>query len=250
MRIFVVDGNWYLWRAAHVYKSILPMAEGLPYDVLAMVMKDALQLKAHATLVAFDGARLFRNKLYPEYKANRREGRLNDGQHDAENGPVRGDLRDQVYGALPGIYQLFDEVGLAYYQPPKYEADDVLCSVAHAFGNEHTVICGTKDKDAYQYLRPSVRLYDSSAKGKDGKSKPRFITEEDCVKKFGVLPRQMIAYQTLLGDPGDNIMPLPNMKPARVKKLLNEYGSVTKWMAKRQRGEDIPDSASGTSPPQ
>jgi len=193
-----------------------------------MICNDALAVKADYVLAAFDGPQVFRHKLYPQYKANR-TGRENDGRTDAENAEPGETLKDQVYACLPAIYSLFDKVGLVYYTPKKYEADDVLCSVARAYGKEYKVICGTQDKDAYQYLSETVWLYDSASKGKDGKRKPRYVRPKDAERIKGVKIKQMVAYQTMIGDAGDNIKPVKGMTPGRVKKILNEHGSITQW---------------------
>lgn len=229
-KIFVPDGNWYLWRAFHTNRSIQSLDEVIPYQLLNMICKDALAVQADYVIVAFDGPRVFRHKIYPQYKANR-TGRENDGLTDAENADPGESIRDKVYGCLPAIFSLFDKIGLTYYMPKIYEADDVLCSIAKAYGEQYKVICGTQDKDAYQYLSDVVWLYDASAKGKDGKRKPKYIRPKDAERIKGVKIKQMVAYQTLIGDKLDNIMPIKGMTPSKVKKILNEHGSINRWAA-------------------
>lgn len=112
-----------------------------------------------------------------------------------------------------------------------------MASIAHAcLENEgyagYDLVCGTQDKDGYQYLRDGVRLADPSAKGKDGKPKLKYITAEVAEKKKGVKIAQMVDLQTLIGDKGDNIMPLPDMDLRRAKKVLAEFGSIRNWYKK------------------
>jgi len=228
-RIFVSDTNWYLYRAMLVAgKSSRPIEQSLPYALLSMICGDALAVGANYVLAAFDGPKVFRHKIYPAYKANR-EGRNNDGRTDAENAEQGESDKDRMYACLPYVFELFDKIGLAYYVPKIYEADDVLCSIARKYGSTYKIACGTQDKDAYQYLSDTVWLYDSSAKGKDGKKKPKWIRPADAEKIKGVKISQMIAYQTLLGDMGDNVQPIKGMDKRVVKKILTEYGSITRW---------------------
>jgi DNA polymerase-1 len=222
-RIYVADGNWLLHRVAFTLRTSRPIGEVLPYKFLALVMKDALAVKADYTLVAFDGPDVFRYKVYPQYKSARRESK--GAPVDAENAEPVNDL----YQYLPDVYALLHKLGIIFFQPKTHEADDVLCSVAKAYGNDYKVICGTVDKDAYQYLTPKVRLYDSSAKGKDGKSKPRYIDVAYAEKKKGVKVSQMVDYQTLIGDSGDSVPPIKGIGPAKAKKILETYGSIKNW---------------------
>lgn len=213
-----------------------PWKDVLPYKLLSLIMKDAIAVKADYVIVAFDGPRVFRNTIYPEYKMNR-SGKKKPTKDDVDSDREGESLRDQVYGCLPYIFELFDKIGLAYYTPKKYEADDVLCSVAKMYVGEYRIICGTQDKDAYQYLDGAclIRLYDSSAKGKDGKRKPRYITSVEAEAKKGVTVEQMVDFQTLIGDELDNIMPIKGMTPSKAKKILAEYGSIRNWYKKAKK---------------
>jgi len=226
-RILAVDGNWVLHRAAFTLKTSRPIGEALAYKFVGMICKDALSVKANYLLVAFDGPDVFRYKVYPQYKESRREGR--GAPVDAENAEPALD----VYQYLPDVYALLHKLGIIFFQPKTYEADDVLCSVAKFYGKDYKVVCDTVDKDAYQYLESrNVCLYDPSAKGKDGKSKPRYIYCEDAEKKKGVSVSQMVDYQTLIGDSGDSIPPIKGIGPARAKAILTKYGSIKNWHKK------------------
>ena len=222
-RLMVYDGNWYLHRAFHTLRTSRPIEQVLPYHFLSMICRDALAVKATHILIAFDGPDVFRYKVYPDYKSGRREKR--GAPVDAENAEPKADL----YQYLPHVYALLHKLGIVFYQPKNHEADDVLCSVAKTYGDRYKVICATADKDAYQYLTPNVRLYDSSAKGKDGKSKPRYIDVAYAERKKGVRVYQMVDYQTLIGDPGDSVPPIKGIGPAKAKKILEQYGSIKNW---------------------
>lgn len=230
-RIFAIDGNWYLWRSFHTTKTSRALNEVLPYNLLSLICKDAVAVRADYVMVGFDGNKVFRHTIYPEYKANRSGKAASPSDDDTDHDGTT--IKDMVYGCLPDIYNLFNSVGLVYYTPRKREADDVLCSVARHYGPIYKVICGAQDKDAYQYLEnPNVILYDSSAKSKDGKRKPKYIGRAEAEKKKGVKVEQMVDFQTLIGDELDNVMPIKGMTPGRAKKILAEYGSIRNWYKK------------------
>lgn len=214
--LFVADGNWYLHRA---YYTINPkhreVKDALVYSFLSMICKDACKTGCNHLLVAFDGPEVFRYKLYPEYKANRSEAK--------EGTAIREGFKD-VYEYLPFVLQTLSELDFTWVQPRKFEADDVLCSCASVYCEEFDhIFCGTKDKDAYQYLNEKVSLYDSSFKV-NGEPKPREITFNDVPKLKGVPASKMAAYQCLIGDSIDNIPQV--LHPAKAKKLLKTYPTI------------------------
>jgi DNA polymerase-1 len=222
-RIFAIDGNFYLWRTASTYRSRQPIEQILPYNFLSLVTKDALAVQANYLLIAFDGTNIFRYKIDPGYKANRRETSVKVGEAEI--------TKDTVYSCLPNIFNLLNSVGIPFYQAKKYEADDILASIAYKYHNpdKYLVILGTKDKDAYQYLKPGIRLYDSCLKDKTGKPKPRFITYSDVESMKGLLCEQMIDYQILIGDTIDNIPNIKGITPSKAKQILKQYKTIHNW---------------------
>lgn len=221
-RIFVVDGNWFLHRAFSTLKTNRKIEEALPYHFLSMIVKEALIVRASYLLVAFDGASVFRYSIYPEYKSNRSEkAKSKDGEYeDAAS----------IYSYLPQVFSLLEDVGIAFFQPRKFEADDVLCSVATAYSKTYEVICGTQDKDAYQYLlTKNVKLF--YMKKSKPATTPYYVDRIKIEKLKGIKCKQMIDYQTLLGDSGDGVPNLPGMGPAKARSILKKYGSIREWYA-------------------
>lgn len=226
-RIFVPDGNWYIHRAYNTVETSRPLEDVLPGRVLSMICKDALAVRATHLLFAVDGPEVFRYDLYPDYKANRDGKKEKKGKGKGADSAEAED--DPVYKCLPNMFDLLDHCGISFYQPRKYEADDVLCSIAHRYGGQCIVIGGTQDKDSYQWFTEHTWAYNSAAKGKDGKSKPKHMKVEDAEKKFGVKISQMVDYQCIIGDKIDNVIGLPGYGPAKAASKLKEYGSIRRW---------------------
>lgn len=226
-RIFAVDGNWYLYRAFTTLRTNRPVEEALPYHLLSMISRDALAVRAQYLCVAFDGPKVFRYQIYPLYKSER-NGKKGTGV--GSDGPT--DAKGDMYQYLPNVYEFFAQLGICFYQPTEYEADDVLCSIAHRYVSDFDIVCGAIDKDAYQYLCPGVRLYNSMHKGLDGKSAPVYITHEACYK--GIACARMLDYQTLVGDRGDSIPTI--LTPKKAKAVIDEYDSLNLWF-RESRGD-------------
>lgn len=205
-KIIGVDGNWVLHRAFNTTPSdIRDPGAAICSKFVSMISKDALAVKATKMLVAFDGARIFRYKIYPDYKGNRVK---SDGI-----GP---------YDYLERLTAFLGECGISYLQDHRYEADDVLCSLA-ANSPDDLLFVSTRDKDAYQYVTQNVVLYDSSA------PVPMRTSVGEIKNKMGIPPSLCLDYQTLLGDKIDNIPQLHT--PVATKEGLMAYGSLKNWLA-------------------
>lgn len=209
--LFAYDGNWLLHRVYHTTwgdKKAKDFGFRLANAMLGKFCKDALAVKAtHAALV-FDGSSVFRYDIYENYKS----GRL---------GPT-----NPVYDNLNEVIRRCRDNGLQVIQFKKFEADDVLCALAHTYSPTHEVVIGTVDKDSFQYLKPGVRLYDSSYKV-DGSYRPRYITHKDVPLKIKVTAEQSLDYQTLIGDGTDGFK--GPFTPAYSYKGLIKYGSIQEW---------------------
>ena len=176
---------------------------------LSRICTDAVQVKASTILVAFDGDEVFRYDLFPDYKAAREAKKCGASPYDY----------------LHDLQSYLDRAGIANVQLKKYEADDVLASLTARYDK---VVVTTKDKDAYQYLRPGVMLYDSSFKVK-GVNHPRTIKHTDVKSIFGVAPEHCIEYQMLAGDGIDSIKGV--VSEAKAAQGLTRWGSIKAWAA-------------------
>lgn len=225
-KILIIDGNWYLHRVWFTMRTTRDLHEALPYSFLSLVFKDACLLKTDRILIAFDGDKVFRKSIYPEYKANRDD--PSDGTYvPSEKGGGDTFIKDkkEVYIYLSSLYALLNKLGIPWVQNAKYEADDVLASCADQYSPYVTVVLGAKDKDLYQVLGPKVTMFDSTHK-----PEPKVLDFKYAEKRKGVPISKMVDYQTLLGDKTDNIPAL--LTEAKVRNVLSSYTSITDWYKK------------------
>jgi DNA polymerase-1 len=229
----LVDGNYYLHRAFsvaaarrsldHVKKNTLDL-------FLKQVCSDIVTLKGTHALIVFDAPGSFRYEVYPQYKANRREGK--DGK-TTEVTRVDGTKAtvDLTAGALvKDARQLVSLAGIAHSWVKGYEGDDLLgCAVKTIPGKK--AVC-TRDKDSAVLI------------SEDGETvvywpQEKQIIDYKMVKKlWKIEPHQMRDYLCLLGDKVDNIPGVDGIGPQTAAKLLQEHGSIAealkdpKWLAK------------------
>lgn len=157
--------------------------------------------------VAFDPpAPSFRKDIYKEYKAQRP--------------PTPEDIK----WSIPYIKQLIRAYNIPIYEVDKYEADDVIGTMAkkaEKLGFE--VYMMTPDKDYAQLLSDKVFMYKPS-KGGNGAE----IWNADSVREHMSLsgPEQVIDLLALMGDTSDNIPGAPGIGPKTAQKLLSDFGSL------------------------
>ena len=199
-----VDGNWVLHRAFHTQGQRQDPTRAICRVFVSMICKDALRVKATRILIGFDGNDIFRYELYSGYKGAR-----------GSDGP-------SPYDYLKAVKAYVKDLGIPLIHPKRYEADDVMCSLATQ--TKSRVVIATKDKDSFQFVRPHVRLIDSSAK-----PEPKMLTYEQIEAKFGVRPELCVDLQTLTGD---NIDSIPNLfRRDLAIKGLQQWGSLKEWLA-------------------
>lgn len=205
--VHLIDGSVYIFRA---YYSLPPMSapDGTPtnaaYGFTNALIKYIADTGATHCAVAFDySAESFRNEIEPEYKANR-------GETPEDLGP-QFEICVRVAQAL----------GLEIFEKERYEADDLLATVAHrvvAQGGSARIV--TSDKDLAQLVRQDGRIvaYDLARDE---------LRDADGVReKFGVDPDQIPDYLGLVGDAVDNLPGVPGVGPKGASAALREFGRI------------------------
>ncbi len=156
--------------------------------------------------VAFDlHGPTFRHDLYPDYKANR----------DAQP--------EDISAAIPLIHRFVAALGIREATCEKYEADDVVGTLATRFaGDGREVVMVTPDKDYAQLVRPGVSMLRPNKGGE-----PELLDVAGVCEHFGLQrPEQVIDMLGLWGDSSDNIPGCPGVGEKRAKELIATYGSI------------------------
>ena len=100
------------------------------------------------------------------------------------------------------------------------------------------VILATNDKDLYQLVSPSIKIY-STAKADLASPKDAFalLGEEEVTKKWDVPPARIGDVLALAGDSVDNI-PGVGFGRKTAAKLISEFGSLDALLASIDQGKD------------
>ena len=205
--VYLVDASVYLFRAWFSMPDDFVNAAGQPtnavYGFTGFLCNLLEQTDSQHVAVAFDVSleSSHRNEIYPEYKANR--------------DPAPEELKRQFAWAR----SVAEAMGLACYADPRYEADDLIGTLASYWRDEgHPVCVVTADKDLAQLVGDQDHWWDFS--------RNRKLDAAQLTEKFGVTPAQIADYLALTGDPVDNIPGVPGVGPKTASALLRHFGDL------------------------
>src|SRR5712691_11237904 len=203
--LYLIDGSAYLYRAFLALPD-LSTSTGVPtnavYGFTTMLQKIIRERRPEYLAVAFDekGPTL-RHKEFKEYKAHRPP------------------MPDALSRQIPYIHRVVEAFAIPVIKLAGYEADDLIGTLAaQASSQGLEVVIVTGDKDMFQLLSPTVRIYDPV--------KDKFLTEEDCLDRFGVEPARVVEVMVLIGDATDNIPGVKGIGEKTAKKLIAEFGTI------------------------
>ena len=210
-RIYLIDGYSNIFRAYYAIRG-LSSSKGEPtnavFGFLQMLRKLVKDKEPTFLGVAFDvSSDTVRKEKYAEYKANRK--------------PMPEDLKPQI----AWIRKLIAAYKIPLLEMPKYEADDVLGTLAKkAVAAGYEVVLVSPDKDLMQLVGDGVFQYHSM---RDKLYDPEGVTED-----FGVPPERVVDVLALMGDSSDNVPGVPGIGKKGATNLVTEYGSLEDMLAR------------------
>jgi DNA polymerase-1 len=208
--LVLVDGSSYLYRAFHALPS-LTNSKGHPTGAIHGVVNMLKRLReAYETdlfAVVFDprGPTL-RDAWYPKYKANRPS------------------MPSELAQQIEPLHNIIRALGYPLVQVAGVEADDVLGTLADAAEQAGMkVVISTGDKDLAQLVNERISLINTMDNS--------VLDIAGVVAKFGVQPKQIVDYLTLIGDTVDNIPGVPKVGPKTAVKWLAEFATLDELVA-------------------
>ncbi len=205
--ITIIDTFGFFFRSFYALPQHLSNKEGFPTGLLTGFVNfiSSLQKDYDSDYLVFaidSKGKTFRNDIDKNYKANRP--------------PPPQELSQQ----LPVAISWIDKMGFKTLGLNGYEADDIIATVTHlALKKGLHVKVVSHDKDLYQLIDDSrVVLVDAIKK--------RDINEDECIKKYGVSPKQFIDFQALLGDSADNVPGVKGIGKVTAQKLIAAYETI------------------------
>jgi DNA polymerase-1 len=217
VRLYLVDGSGYIFRAYHALPPLTRKSDGLPVGAvsgfcnmlwkLLCDMKGDPEAPTHLAVIFDHSEKTFRTALYEQYKAHRP--------------PPPEDLVPQF--AL--VREATRAFGVPALELRGYEADDLIAAYAckvRDLGGEVVIV--SSDKDLMQLVGDRVSMLDTMKNVRIGR--------EQVFEKFGVPPEKVVDVQALCGDSVDNVPGAPGIGIKTAALLINEYGDLDTLLAR------------------
>lgn len=210
IRLYLVDASAYVYRAFHAI-PFLSTSRGVPtnaaYGVTTMLLKLLREERPTHLGIVFDApGGSFRDRLYPDYKANRAA------------------MPDELVPQLGLIKRVVEALRPHVVEMSGVEADDVIGTLAKrvaAAGGEVVIVTG--DKDFQQLVGPRVSLLDPMF---DKRTGPEQVRE-----RYGIEPERWVDVVGLMGDAVDNIPGIKGIGEKTASALIRHAGSLEALLA-------------------
>ena len=225
----MIDGNAILHRAYHALPPLTTRSGELVnavYGFATMLYRILNDLHPEYLAVSFDTAKAnFRHMEYVGYKANRPR------------------MDSELAGQIEKVHELVRAYNIPILEVDGYEADDVIGTLAtqvfkgkrqkSKIKDDIEVIIVSGDKDLMQLVNNQVKLYMPTR----GLSEGQIVGEKEVKEKMGILPREIVDYKGLVGDPSDNYPGVPGIGPKTAIDLLKKFGTVEGIYQKMKEGK-------------
>lgn len=205
--LHLVDSSIYIFRAWFSLPESILDANDRPANAVRGYANFLVQLRRAAAgdyfAFAFDESLTtsFRNEIYPAYKANR--------ELPPEN----------LAAQLTACQQLTDLLGFKTYASEKYEADDLIGTIAYKMRSKgYRMRYVTADKDLAQLVRSGDLWWNFANDEKRDRKKVK--------QHMGVWPEQVVDLLALMGDAVDNIPGVPGIGAKTAVLLLEKFRNL------------------------
>lgn len=209
--LLLIDANALIHRSYHAL-PLMTNKEGKPthalYGVASIMLKVWREDRPDYAVALFDRPEpTFRKNEYEKYKAHRPK------------------ADDELIYQIIEAHNFFKSFNIPTFEIPGFEADDLIGTLVQRFKNTEDLIITilTGDLDTLQLVvkdKVVVKVL------KTGVSTTEIYNEEAVEKRYGLSPKTLPDYKTLVGDASDNIPGIAGVGPKTASHLLQKYGSL------------------------
>jgi DNA polymerase-1 len=211
-KLYIIDGYGLIYRSYYGFFNN-PMKDtkgnnvSAVYGFFSTILKIMREYKPDYLVVAMDSkGPTFRHEMYPAYKANR----------DA--------APEDLHAQVPLIYELLEAMDIPTIAIVGVEADDIIATLSEQ-ATRHGIdtIMFTGDKDLLQLVDEHTFAL------RPAKKNEKFYKlwgEQEVLEEFGINPKQVVDYLTLLGDASDNVPGVKGIGEKGAAKLLQQFKSL------------------------
>ena len=203
-RLYLLDGHALCYRVFYAVQG-LTNSKGLPtnavfgfVNALRKILRDQ---KPEYMAACFDApVKTRRQEKFAAYKIHRHA------------------MPDDLIPQIALIKQVTEAFHIPVLQEDGFEADDLIAGLTKRFKSAGDVVIVTDDKDMFQIIDDSVKVYSPR--------KDALLGSQDVKDIWGVGPEFIADMIALAGDASDNIPGVSGIGKVTAAKLINEYGHL------------------------
>ncbi|MBL7054047.1 hypothetical protein ISS06_02530 [Patescibacteria group bacterium] len=208
-KFIIIDASATLHRSWHAIPKLTDPKGRIinaVYGFTVLLLKLIREQNPEYIVVALDTkGPTFRHKKYKEYKA----GRTKQPQ--------------EFYDQFPIMKKVLDCFSIPYFEKKGLEADDIIGTITNKINKKNTdFIIISSDADLFQLINKNSFVYYLG----HGISKAKIYKQKDIIKKFGILPEQLVEMKALTGDPSDNIKGIKGIGLKTATNLIKEFKNI------------------------
>lgn len=208
-KIVIIDGNALIHRSFHALPPTMTTSSGeivnAVFGFTSGLLRAIQDLKPEYIVVAFDKkGPTFRHEMYKEYKSTRTK------------------APDELYKQIPRVKEVVRAFNIPILEIERYEADDLIGTIACRVGEDLEKVVVTGDMDILQLINDTTKVYRMSR----GVSDYVLFDKEMVVEKYNIRPDQVIDYKALRGDASDNIPGVRGIGEKTAVNLLSDFDNL------------------------
>ena len=223
MTLLLIDGHYYVYRSYHAIQS-LTNSRGEPtnaiFGFVKTLRKMLKDLRPDLAAIFWDeGLPAKRVALLPAYKQQREA------------------MPEKMIPQLDFIREFSSSMGFISIAKSNTEADDLMACYTIAAGNKQIeTILATNDKDLFQLVNNSVKVYSTNKSDlKNPKDPHALLGVAEVTSKWGVPPKRIGEVLALTGDSVDNIPGIEGIGQKTAANLINEFGTIDRLLKNLDR---------------
>ena len=213
-KLIIIDSNSVIHRAYHALPALATKKGELVnavYGFLLVFFKAIKDFQPDYIAAAFDfPAPTFRHKKFKEYKAKRPP------------------TPKELYQQIPKVKEVLESFDVPVFEKEGFEADDIIGTIARLAPQKQLIpqvetLILSGDLDILQLVDSRTQAYVLRKGVKD----IILYNKEQVQEKFqGLIPKQLLDFKALRGDPSDNIPGVTGIGEKTATGLLLEFGSL------------------------
>jgi DNA polymerase-1 len=210
-KLILLDANSLIHRAFHAIPPLTsPRGEpaGALYGLSGLLLKVCRDQRPDFAAAAFDRPEpTFRKETFADYKAQRPK------------------APDELVFQLKAARGIFRDFGIATFEVPGFEADDLIGTLVEKFKKEPElkIFILSGDLDTLQLVEDNRVVAEILKKGV---SKTIIYDERAVEERYGLKPSQLPDYKGFVGDASDNIPGVKGLGPKTAAGLIRRFGTI------------------------